>query len=199
MAGQIADSFVKLANSLTKPPEVWVTESGYDINQGSYQKAVYVSSKSPMETQGDWILRTSLLYIRHGIKHVFYYQLQDDTPNADVQYATSGVSENGKPRPAASYILQVNKLMGNYTYKSTINANPLVDKYVSDNKAMYILTIPDQKGLTATYSLNLGTPNANIYTLKAGATSATKTQVATVAGKLSVKVSETPLLVEGVQ
>jgi hypothetical protein len=198
MAGQIADSFVKLASTFSKPVEVWVTESGYDINQGSYQKAPYVGAKSPIETQGDWILRTSLLYIRHGIKRVFFYQLQDDTPHVDVQYATSGVSENGKPRPAADYILQTNKLMGSYTYKSTISADPLVDKYVNGNKVMYVLTIPDQKGRTGTYTLDLGSTKANIYTLKIGASSAVKTTASPVAGKLTIAVSETPVFVEGV-
>ncbi|HEY9196218.1 MAG TPA: hypothetical protein VIM77_08125, partial [Mucilaginibacter sp.] len=61
MAGQIADSFVQLADWFKKPLEVWVTESGYDINQGSYQKAPPIGVKSPMDTQADWILRTSLL------------------------------------------------------------------------------------------------------------------------------------------
>jgi hypothetical protein len=198
MAGQIADSFVKLANSLTKPVEVWVTESGYDVNQGSYQKANYVGTKSPVETQGDWILRTSLLYIRHGIKRLFFYQLQDDTPNVDVQYATSGLSEKGIPRPAADYILQTNKLLGNYTYKSTINADPLVDKYVNGNKVMYVLTIPDQKGRKGSYTLDLGAIKANVYTLKIGASSVLKTEAIPVAGKLTVAVSETPVFVEGV-
>lgn len=197
MAGQTADSFVKLSHSLSKAPEVWVTESGYDINQYSYQKAVHIGKKSPMDTQADWILRTSLLYIRHGIKRVFYYQFGDDKPNSSVQYATSGLSEDGKRRPAADFILQANTLMGEYTYKSTINADPLVDKYVNGKKAMYVLTIPDSVGRTGTYTLNLGTLKANIYNLKAGLVSAVKTQVATTAGKVTVNVTETPVFVEG--
>ncbi|MGH7237785.1 MAG: hypothetical protein ACREGF_04585, partial [Candidatus Saccharimonadales bacterium] len=35
--GSIANDFVKLANSLKQHPEVWVTETGYDINRESYQ------------------------------------------------------------------------------------------------------------------------------------------------------------------
>jgi hypothetical protein len=198
MAGSIAGSFVKLAYSLKRPLEVWVTESGYDINQGSYQKAIAIGNKSVLETQADWILRTSLLYIRLGIKRVFYYQLFDDTPNANAQYATSGLAEDGKRRPASDYILQANKLMGSYTYRSTINADPLVDKYISGSKQMYVLTVPDQKQRTATYILDLGTPKANIYTLKAGVNEAVKTTVNTVAGKIAVKVTETPVFVEGV-
>ncbi|WP_143065051.1 hypothetical protein [Mucilaginibacter gossypiicola] len=197
MAGQIADSFVQYANSLAKPIPVWVTESGYDINQGSYQKALYVGDKLPKDTQADWILRTSLLYIRHGIQRVFYYQLFDDTPNVDVQYATSGLAENGKRRPAADFILQTSKLMGSYTYAGTINADPLVDKYLSGSQIMYALTIPDFRARTGTYTLDLGTPKANIYTLKTGADAVVTTQVNTVDGKLTVNVSETPTFVQG--
>jgi hypothetical protein len=197
MAGQIANSFVQYANSLANPIPVWVTESGYDINQGSYQKALQIGSKSPKDTQADWILRTSLLYIRHGIQRVFYYQLFDDTPNVDVQYATSGLAENGKRRPAADFILQTSKLMGAYTYAGTISADPLVDKYIAGTQTMYALTIPDFRARTGTYTLDLGTPKANIYTLKRGADEAVKTQVNTVDGKLTVNVSETPTFIQG--
>jgi hypothetical protein len=198
MAGQIADAFVKLGNSFSKPLPVWVTEAGYDINQGSYQKATYIGDKTPLDTQGDWILRTSLLYMRHGIQRVFFYQLFDDTPNADLQYATSGLAENGKRRPAADYILQISKLMGNYAYAGTINADPLVDKYVSASKTMYILTVSDQKARTNNYLLDLGTVKANIYTLTKGADDATKQAINTNNGKLSITVSETPVIVEAV-
>lgn len=199
MAGTIADSFVKYANTLPQHPPVWVTESGYDINQGSYQKAIAIGNKSVLNTQADWILRTALLYMRHGIKRAFYYQLLDDTPNSNVQYATSGLATDGKPRPAANFILQANNLLSNYTYSKTINADPLVDKYISGTKSMYILTIPDQKNRTGTYTLSLGSAaKANIYTLLTGANTAVKTQVNTAAGKLVVKVSETPVFVEPV-
>ncbi|WEA02201.1 hypothetical protein [Mucilaginibacter sp. SJ] len=197
MAGQIADSFVQYANSFVKPIPVWVTESGYDINKGSYQRALYVGKKTPKSTQADWILRTSLLYIRHGIQRVFYYQLFDDAPNVAVQYATSGLAENGKRRPAADFILQTSKLMGNYTYSATINTDPLVDKYSLGLQSMYVLTIPDYQARTGTYTLNLGTAKANVYTLKTGADDVVKTTIKTVNGKLIVKVTETPIFVQG--
>ncbi|MGF7073102.1 hypothetical protein [Mucilaginibacter sp. 3215] len=197
MAGQIADSFVQYANSFVKPIPVWVTESGYDINKGSYQRALDVGQKTSKNTQADWILRTSLLYIRHGIQRVFYYQLFDDAPNAAVQYATSGLAENGKRRPAADFILQTSKLIGNYTYSGTINTDPLVDKYSLGLQSMYVLTIPDYQARTGTYTLNLGTAKANVYTLKTGADNVVKTTLKTVNGKLIVKVTETPIFVQG--
>jgi hypothetical protein len=199
-SGSIANAFVKLANNIPNHPEVWVTETGYDVNQQSYQKAVAIGNKSILATQADWILRTSLLYIRYGVKRVFFYQLFDDNPQGTSQYATSGLAEGTKRRPAADYILQTTKLMGNYIYKKTISINPLVDEYQHGAKTMYVLTMPTQTGKTSTYTLDLGKAiHANSYSLKIGADVMDKKQLSTVNGKLVVRVSETPVFVEGVR
>lgn len=195
--GSIANDFVKLAGSLKQNPEVWVTETGYDINQESYQKAESIGKKTVLENQADWILRTSLLYIRYGIKRVFFYQLFDDHAGGTSQYATSGLAEGLKRRPAADYILQATKLMGDYTYVKTISKDPLVDVYQLGNKTMYILTIPDETGRSANYTLDLGKASkANIYHLKIGADAMDRSQVNTVNGKMKINVTETPVFVE---
>ncbi|MDB5017741.1 MAG: hypothetical protein JWQ84_2573, partial [Mucilaginibacter sp.] len=198
--GSIAKSFIKLANSLPQHPEVWLTETGYDINQESYQKAEPIGKKTVLENQANWILRSSLLYIRYGIKRLFFYQLFDDHANGTTQYATSGLAEGIKRRPAADYILQTGKLMGDYNYIKTINADPLVDLYQLGNKAIYVLMIPDETGRTANYSLDLSkVANASIYNLKIGADVMDKTLVNTVNGKLKINVTETPVFVEVVK
>jgi len=197
--GSIANAFVKLANSLPNHPDVWLTETGYDINQESYQKAESIGKKTVLESQADWILRTSLFYIRYGIKRVFFYQLFDDHAGGTTQYATSGLAEGIKRRPAADYILQTSKLMGDYNYIKTISKDPLVDQYQLGNKTMYVLTVPDETGRKASYTLDLGkVTKANIYHLKIGADVMDKTQVNTVNGKLKINVSETPFFVEGI-
>jgi hypothetical protein len=195
-AGATADSFVSLANSLPGHPEVWITESGYDINQGSTQRAIPIGNKSALVTQADWILRTSLLYMRHGISKLFFYQLFDDTPNSAGTFATSGLVDGNGRRPAADYFLQTTALMGNYSYVKTLSADPLVDQYQSGTKTMYVLTIPDQKGRTGTYTLTTANNNPlTLYTLKVGASAMTSTQVTPVNNKLTISVSETPVFV----
>jgi hypothetical protein len=195
--GSIANAFVKLANSLPQHPEVWLTETGYDINQESYQKAEPIGKKTVLENQADWIIRTSLFYIRYGIKRVFFYQLFDDHAGGTTQYATSGLAEGIKRRPAADYILQTSKLMGNYNYVKTISNDPLVDQYQLGDKTMYVLMIPDETGRKGGYTLDLGkAEKANIYYLKIGADTMDKRQVNTVNGKLKIEVTETPVFVE---
>jgi len=195
--GSIANAFVKLANSLPQHPEVWLTEAGYDINQESYQKAESIGTKTVLQDQADWILRTSLLYIRYGIKRVFYYQLFDDHAGGTTQYATSGLNEGIKRRPAADFILQTTKLMGDYNYIKTISRDPLVDQYTLGKKTMYVLTIPDETGRKGAYTLDLGkAKTANIYHPKAGADVMDKSVVNTVNGKIKIEVTETPVFVE---
>jgi len=199
MSGRVADGFVKLANGLKDKPEVWVTETGYDINQQSYQHAPPIGSKPALVTQADWILRSSLMYARHGVSRLFFYQLFDAFPNNPEQYSTSGLAESPKRRPAADYILQTNKLMGNYIYKGTINADPLVDKYQSGKKVIYVLTVPDQVGRRSEYVLDLlKAKKGVIYTLKVGADEMESRQVNTVNGKLKIQISETPVFVQAV-
>ncbi len=198
--GSIANAFVKLANSLPQHPEVWLTETGYDINQESYQKAEPIGKKTVLENQADWIIRTSFFYIRYGIKRVFFYQLFDDHAGGTTQYATSGLAEGIKRRPAADYILQTSKLMGDYNYIKTISKDPLVDQYKLGDKTMYVLMIPDETGRKGSYTLDLGkAPKANIYHLKIGADVMDKRQVNTTNGKLKIEVTETPVFVEGVE
>ena len=197
-AGSIANSFVGLANSLKQRPEVWVTENGYDINPASYQRAESIGKKTVLESQADWIIRSSLLYIRYGIKRLFFYQLFDDHAGGATQYATSGLAEGIKRRPAADYIMQANKLMGSYNYVETINKDPLVDVYKLGKKTMYVLTIPDESGRTGSYTLRLGTAKANIYNLSIGADAITKKMVNTKNGSLKITATETPVFVEGI-
>jgi len=197
-AGEVADGFVSLANSLKQHPPVWITETCYDINPGSPQRAGAIAGKSAEEVQGDWLLRAALLYNRHGIKRAFYYQLFDDNTSA-IQYSTSGLADEKtlERRPAADYALQVTKLMGNYEYKATISQDPLVDVYQQGSKKMYVLLIPDEKGRTGNYTLDLGTAkNVIIHPLKIGATSMESVKQPTTNGKFNMPVTETPIFVE---
>jgi hypothetical protein len=198
--GDLADSFIKVANGLGKDIEVWTTETGYDLKEESIQSAKPVGEKSVLLTQADWILRTSLMYARHGVSRVFFYQAYDsDAPGSDSKnpFGTSGLLNPGSRRPAADYILQVTNLMGNYVYQNTINQDPAVDVYKLHDKTMYVLVVPDQIDRKEDYELNLHkAKRARIYTLKAGSDTMTSKEYNTSAGKLTVNVTETPVFVE---
>ncbi len=196
-AGQIANQFVQYAGSLPNKPPVWITEAGYDINQQSIQRAVANDQKSALLVQADWLLRTALLYMRHGISRLFYYQLFDDTPNSGGRFATSGLSGETKRRPAADYILQVRRLVGNYRYMETISRQPWADVYREGKKTMYILFDPDDGDTPLKYQFNAGpAKNVTVYHLTPGADEARKEVLPVTHGKVEVEVTGTPLLIE---
>ena len=90
---------------------------------------------------------------------------------------------------------QVNKHFGQYAYTATINNDPIVDKYTHDDTTMYMLVVPDQKGRTATYTLDLGsTTTVYIYKPKAGS-DMELTQQTTNNGKVAIRATETPVFV----
>lgn len=196
-AGEIAESFVKMAKESAGGLPVWVTETGYDINSKSPQRAIPINDKSAEITQADWILRTSLLYARHGIERVDYYQLNDLDINSSTQYASSGLTENGERRPAADYIVQAKNLLGDFHYSRTIHQDPIVDLYELDEKQIYVLTVPDEKGRTANYELTIPTgKKVVIHTLQVGQETTNQESVQVQNDKLLVPVSETPIFVE---
>lgn len=193
----VADDFIKTAHRELKDMPVWVTETGYDINPGSPLKAIAIGNKSVLATQADWILRTALFYARSGIERVFFYQLYDDNVNNPIQFGSSGlVNPDQTRKPAADFLLQANKLLGDYTYKETISQNPIVDRYERNGKSAYVLVVPDEQGRTASYNLNLGnSAHAGIYKPQIGADHMAADTVNTAQGALAVTVTETPMFV----
>jgi len=196
----IAKEFISVANQYLNGMPVWVTEAGYDINQGSRNKAIPIRNKTAFQTQADWMLRTSLLYARNGIQKLFFYQLYDDTPNSNGLYATSGLIKSDETRrPAADFLYQTNKLFGNYSYQKTLSQDPIVDQYQNNKgQLMYAIYIPDEKARVGDYLLNLGKYNtAFIYTPIVGADNMKMQRVKTNAGKVVINATETPIFVLG--
>ena len=194
---KIADDFRQTAHRQSYDMPVWITEAGYDVNQGSPLRAIPIGNKTALETQGDWILRTSLLYARLGIEKLFFYQMYDDNGTGGM-FGTSGLAngDNMTRRPAADYLYQTKKLFGEYSYKQTLNQDPIVDRYELDSKSAYILVVPDEIGRTVTYTLDLGNATqARIYRPKAGSNDMDLQVVNTDQGKLQLTVTETPLFV----
>ncbi len=197
-AAQTMKTYVQLAHDQAGDMPVWLTESGYDVVQTSPLKAIPIGSKSALDTQADWMLRMALLSARTGIDRVFYYQMYDDNNGGGVFGSSGLINEGTVPsrRPVADYLYQTAKLFGGYSYKETLGQDPLVDRYESAGQSMYAIAVPDEKGRTATYTLNLGTATrAWVYRPKAGANDMTVEQVAVTGGKVTLTATETPLFV----
>ncbi len=195
--GSIARQFISAAHQYAADMPVWVTESGYDLNQGSALKTIAIGSKTPQLTQADWELRTALLYARAGVQRVFMYEMYDDNASNTGQYSSSGlVNDDKSRRPVADYFSQFNNLIGKYTYMETLAADPLIDRYELNGHSAYILTIPDEKGRSASYSLKLtGADSAAVYTPAAGSEIMSARQLKLKDSQLTLTVTETPQVV----
>ncbi|HMG84030.1 MAG TPA: T9SS type A sorting domain-containing protein [Ferruginibacter sp.] len=196
-AAGTAQDFINVAHQYIQNMPVWVTELGYDINQGSPLKAIPIGSKTAAQTQADWSLRSALLYARAGVQRIFFYEMYDDNPTSTVQFASSGlINADNSRRPVADYLYQTNKLLGAYTYSNTISTNPYVDIYTLNGKNAYVLAMPTQNGSTKSYNLDLNqADSAMIYTPAIGQDSMSVQKVKTSSGKLSLTVTETPMFV----
>lgn len=197
-----ARTFVQLSHDLCNDMPVWVTEAGYDTNPGSPFRAIPIGNKSVLQTQADWILRTSLLYVRNGIDRVFFYEMYDDNPENPTQFSSMGLINSDKTRkPAADYLYQATQLIGNYAYQQTISRDPLVDRYEQQlpdgtRRLAYVLLIPDEKGRSANYRLNVPKGQVvDIYLPQIRRERMTKRTLTSLNGIVVIPVSETPTFV----
>lgn len=196
----VAKSFVEAAHLYAADMPVWVTEAGYDINAGSPNKAISINNKSVLETQADWILRTSLMYSRNGIQKVFFYELHDDASNSGNLYATSGLMNGDNTRrPAADFIIQSLNNFGDYQYSKSLSSSPIVDEYTHPLfGSMNVLYIADELGTTGKYQLDLkGEDEAIVFTPKSGANQMKISNIKVVGGKVVLQIGETPTFVMG--
>lgn len=199
--GEQARAFVTLAHQAAQDMPVWITEAGYDLNQGSPLKAIAIGSKSVQETQADWILRTALVYARVGIDRLFFYQLYDDNLESSTQFSSMGLINGDKTRkPAADYLYQVRNLLGDYRYQETMpmerTAGAVVDRYELGGKSAYVLVVPDERNRTVRYNLSIPRGDTvRICTPRMGSeTMAQEIRVSTT-GTIPLTVTEKPIFV----
>ena len=197
-AAQVARNVLKLAHEACYDMPVYVSETGYDVHPGSPLKAIAIGPKSVLQTQADWNLRTALLYAREGVDRVDFYQTYDQNINCATQFCSMGlINQDFSRKPSANYLFQAKKLIGDYVFKETLSTNPNVDRYETNGQSIYALWIPDEIGRTGPYTLNLGTSAARVYSPQAVQDTMSWQVVPTVAGKVELTLTETPVFVTG--
>ncbi|GAB3795640.1 hypothetical protein GCM10028819_11890 [Spirosoma humi] len=197
VAAQVVRNVLKLAHEACYDMPVYVSETGYDLNQGSPLRAIPIGSKSVLSTQADWNLRTALLYGREGVDRIDFYQTYDLNLDCPTQFCSMGfMNADFTRKPTADYFYQAKKLIGDYVFKETIRTNPNVDRYERNGQSAYALWIPDEVGRTAQYSLNLGAGSiARIYTPQAGRDTMALQIRPTINGQVTLTLTETPQFV----
>ncbi len=194
VADERTREFIEVARQLCYGMPVWITETGFDIHPDSPLKAIPIGPKSALDTQADWILRTSLFAARHGVEKVFFYQMYDDNGTGMI-FGTSGlINEGFTRRPAADFIYQAQKKFGEYIYRETLGQDPVVDRYELDGRTMYAIVVPDETGRTATCQLPAGSYNKlKVYTPRAGSDEMDTLEIQPAGGFFTVNAGETPV------
>ncbi|UYQ95291.1 hypothetical protein MKQ68_09300 [Chitinophaga horti] len=197
--GAIADKFTDLSLRYAGGREVWVTETGYDLNQASPHHVPAVGGRSIMQTQADWILRTALLYARKGIDRLFFYQLFDDNPGQECQFCTTGLADeaNRKRRPALDFLMQANQLIGDMVFTSSLSADPVVDVYTKNASKVYVLYSPTESGRKISYALSVPaeTTQVKLFRLAEGKDAPEMELLAVQKGKINLVLTETPIFI----
>ena len=193
----VIEKYLQVAHQHANDIPVWITEAGYDINQGSSLEAIPIGPKTAMQTQADWILRSALVYSREGLKKAFFYQVYDANINAPYKFSSSGlINRDTTRKPAADFLYQTNKLFGEYTYSQTLADSPMADVYTRNADTMYAVWMPTETGATASYTLNLpGASSITIYTPVAGQSDMDEQQVAVINGQVIIPATETPVFI----
>jgi|LauGreDrversion4_2_1035121.scaffolds.fasta_scaffold18048_5 hypothetical protein len=197
-ADSLATAFVKIGNSQINPMPVWVTEAGYDLHPSSPNKAIPIKAKAALQTQADWLLRTSLLYSRRGVEKVFFYQLRDDNPESGQIYGSSGLlNKDFTKRPAADYMRQVIQLFGDYLFVRTLKSDPIIDIYQGPQKQeLYVVYFPTEEDKNSIIELPVPINKSTIqYSPVFGSNNMSSKNITSENGKIKIAVSETPTFI----
>ncbi len=187
--------------------EVWITEFGYDTDASSPLHAPAIGSSSAEIVQGQWLVRTYLSLLAAKMDRAFMYILRDDcsTPPCSTQFSTAGlttVKGQWTPKPSYYFLATFRSRLGSMVWQgepATGNANVMMATFAEPSGAggAYVVWAPTSNGTTVPgYSLDVG--GATTVTQVALADqklTGVETTLSPSGGKVSVDVSESPVLV----
>ncbi len=196
-ASTTAANFVNFSNKYANGMPVWITELGFDLNQGSPQKAVSIGGQSIEQTQANWILRSALVDLREGISRIFFYELKDFNISSSTKFASMGLTDSLHNRKLAmDYLYQVNGLIGKYHFKKTLQQSPAVDEYENKGAKVFAVWMPDEKGNTKPVTLSFPVAKSVvIYTPQKASDQLKMTTAPVVNGTVIITATETPVFV----
>ena len=205
MKGRVED-FVDWVHTNLPGKEVWLTEFGWDTNQGSPYRAVPHAGYDAQEVQGQWIIRGFLLSLAAGADRITQYMLIDVNPNDPTQFSTCGLvgpKNDWTPKKSWYYLYTMKNRLTGMSYvseQSSGNSDVWIYKFKKSgaNNGAYVLWCPTEDGTTVDdYELTLtGSPtSATLVEMVDEDTDGVETSLTISSGKVTVDVSERPIFV----
>lgn len=186
--------------------EIWISEFGYDTNQGSPRRAPAIAGYSAEEVQGQWLVRSYLAFAAAGVDRAQMYMIRDVSGEDPTQYSSSGLvtsKETGeKPKTSWYYVYTLRNRLGRLRFADEQDSgDPRVRVYRFENPAdrdgAYVVWCPTSDGTTvADYRLVLPrAERALLVELAADDIDGTETTVPIRDRAVRVDVSERPIFV----
>ncbi len=138
---------VEFRNKELPDLEVWLSEFGYDTNEGSSQVSPAIGENSTLEIQGRWLMRSLLEITAAGIDRAFIYNFDDYGFNTSTQYLTSGLV-GGAPKNEKKiswyYMACLKNILTNYSFykelpSGQIDINVYAFKSKTKKETIYVV------------------------------------------------------------
>ncbi len=205
LAGQLK-GIIDFRNKYYPEKEVWLTEFGWDTNQ-SYAtegSSHAYGSYTGRQVQAMWLVRSYLILSSIGVDRAAMYMALDCGPEETSvgKYGTSGViTTSGEKKDSYYYIYTLKTKMNDMYFVETVdsgNEEVWIYKYENGNgKTCYALWCPTSDNVRYdNFQLNVGDASSITLTEMAyGEKEGVTTPLISNAGKVSVNVSECPIIV----
>lgn len=182
---------------------IHLSEIGYDTNK-SDQSVPEIGEKNKWEVQRDWLMRTLYISAMSGITRTQIFMYNDlNAPEDGVKrFAKSGIvthhtypkGQIDKPsKYGIELMIQYHEGMKPEGFIESGNENVMIASFTGGNKKSYALWCPTSKGLEVTYNFKV---NSKVKVIEiTGDYDDKVTEMEPVNGAISVKVTETPIIV----
>ena len=199
--------FVDYRNRYLPGKEVWITEFGYDTHPQSVQRAPAIGNTSQEEIQAQWLVRSYLALAAAGVDRAAMYMLRDVDPNSSTKFNTSGLCasklNSWEAKPSWYYVYTLKNRLAGMKYSNEIESgdnNVWIYKFehVEDDIDAMVLWCPTSNETTVdgfAVALPEGTTQARLIELSEGTIYGNETVLEISGGKVTVDVSERPVIV----
>ncbi len=141
-----AAALVDYRNRYLPRQEVWISEFGYDTNQGSPRRAPVIGANSAQEVQGQWLVRCYLAFAAAGVDRAQMYMIRDVNGDDPTQYSSSGLvtsPDTGEQRKTSWYYV--------YTLRRRLTGMAFLDERPSGDPRVRIYRFRNPSGTNGAY------------------------------------------------
>ncbi|MBY0426823.1 MAG: hypothetical protein K2Q22_14400, partial [Cytophagales bacterium] len=140
-------SLLKFCEGKLPGKEVWVTEFGYDTNEGSPRKCPAISPYTREEVQAQWLVRAALeASAVPGLRHFMIYMLRNVRDDGGQQFQTCGLTSSEPthhiPKPSWYFVSSTKKILTNSHFHKDMSVSRVrVYSYINNESGVQTLAV----------------------------------------------------------